>query len=270
MPRAAVLGSPIKHSLSPLIHNAGYQALDMDDWSYSAHLVEEGELAHFLKSAAPDFLGFSVTMPAKFAALKCADFKSERAEVIGSANTLVRRGTEWGADNTDCVGITGALVAIARSPFRQALIIGAGGTARPAVFALGQLGVQKITIVNRSDRATEFSSLAASVGIDLAFCDFSADLATLAARADILISTVPSRALAGYEDALARTSLLDVIYDPWPTPLVQLAQSRGLAAVGGHEMLLHQAYEQFEIFTGRSAPREQMRSAFNQHLSMEN
>ena len=107
MPRAAVLGSPIAHSLSPVLHNAGYAALQLEDWEYTKFDVTD--LPAFLATVGEEYLGFSVTMPLKFDALTCADIVSERAELIGSANTLVRTDDGWRADNTDTEGVLGAL-----------------------------------------------------------------------------------------------------------------------------------------------------------------
>lgn len=137
MPRAAVLGKPIAHSLSPVLHNAGYAALSLSDWEYARFEVTAEELPRFLDEAPEDFRGFSVTMPGKFAALEYASQCTERAELIGSANTLVRIDDGWRADNTDAEGVLGALNALLgdKTP-HAALLIGSGGTARPALWGL--------------------------------------------------------------------------------------------------------------------------------------
>ena len=98
MPRAAVLGSPIAHSLSPILHNAGYGAVGLKDWSYTRFEVTDDTLVPFLEECGPEYRGFSVTMPGKFAALEVAEEQSERAQLIGSANTLVR--TQHGCART--------------------------------------------------------------------------------------------------------------------------------------------------------------------------
>lgn len=276
--RAAVLGKPIEHSLSPVLHNAGYAALGLRDWQYGRIECGESDLAGVLSEASSDYRGFSVTMPCKFEALALADEATERARVIGSANTLVRRDeSQWVADNTDCDGIIGAVkVLFDRSDvggklFTEtdyAVIIGAGGTARPAVWAAAQLGAGKIVIINRSDRSGEFASLAASCGVTVDFQGFDADISAICANATLIVSTVPSTGLADYVHLIAEAPLLDVIYDPWPTPLVAHAHGRGIPAVGGHVMLAHQAYGQFEQFTGHAAPKEAMWQALCQALDM--
>ena len=108
--RAAVLGSPIEHSLSPVLHNAGYRALGMSDWEYGRFECTAEQLPTLVTDAEDSYVGFSVTMPGKFAALAFATEATERARQIGSANTLVRTAEGWRADNTDCDGVDGALV----------------------------------------------------------------------------------------------------------------------------------------------------------------
>ncbi|MDO4760338.1 MAG: shikimate dehydrogenase [Corynebacterium sp.] len=270
--RAAVLGKPIRHSRSPVLHNAGYKALGLDNWEYSAIECDDVQLPSVVENAGAEFVGFSVTMPGKFAALAFASSATKRAQLIGSANTLVRDGDGWLADNTDCDGVVGALdelIGADITPEEYALIIGAGGTARPALWALVHKGVRRVVIVNRSDRRAEFSSLVDALGIEVQWVDFSADLAALAEKAVVVVSTVPSAGIADYVDALARTRVLDVIYDPWPTVLVCTAQARGYQAVGGHVMLAHQAYGQFKLFTSHEAPREAMWQALCADLGID-
>lgn len=263
--RAAVLGSPITHSLSPVLHNAGYAAAGLAGWSYGRIECTESELARIVGQAGVEYRGFSVTMPAKFAALHFADEASERARFIGSANTLVRTDEGWCADNTDCEGILTALAELMRdAPIENAVLIGAGGTARPALWALKHCGVQRVHVLNRTDRRAEIAALAE--GIELRFTDFDTDLAAVTMAADVVVSTVPSQAIAPYVSELAHAPVLDVIYDPWPTPLAVHAASHGHPAVGGLAVLAGQSYSQFEQFTGVAAPREAMRAALEAHV----
>lgn len=267
--RAAVLGSPITHSRSPILHNAGYEALGMDDWEYSRIECTAEQLPEIVGGAGEEFAGFSVTMPAKFAALDFADEVTDRARQIGSANTLLRTAGGWRADNTDCDGITGALGELLGERLaeaRHALVIGGGGTARPALWALAQAGVTDITVINRSDRSAELAPLLEPFGVEFRFAGFDSDLLAASRAADVIVSTVPSAAVEGHEQALAHAPILDVIYEPWPTPLTVAAAANGYLTVGGHVMLAHQAYGQFEQFTGRPAPREAMRRALEASL----
>lgn len=289
MPRAAVLGQPIEHSLSPVLHNAGYAALGLDDWSYERIECDAQALPGLVSGAAEDFRGFSVTMPGKFAAFHHATELSERAQLMGSVNTLVRTPTGWRGDNTDTEGVAGALAELfspglnprgpagphgpdgsdgpVSSGIKRALVIGAGGTARPALWALAQLGVRHVDMLNRRDRREEFTRLTAALGIHLEPCTYSDNLAALARQADVVVSTVPSAAIAGKEDQLAHAPVLDVIYDPLPTPLTVHAAADGYPTVAGHRLLAHQAFSQFEQFTGQPAPREAMFAALDRALS---
>lgn len=272
MPRAAVLGSPIEHSLSPLLHNAGYAALGLGDWSYTRFEVTDETLPKFLEQAPEDFRGFSVTMPGKFAALALGDVATDRARLIGSANTLVRTPQGWLADNTDADGVLGALgELLGDASIEHATIIGAGGTARPALWGLARYGAKVVTVLNRSDRLQELEPLAAILGVELrgaSFDDDSAELARLSRSSDVVVSTVPSRALEGHLPELSHAPVFDVIYDPWPTPLTIFAAADGYRTVGGQVMLAHQAFSQFELFTGQAAPREAMFAALNAELAL--
>lgn len=258
--RAAVLGSPIAHSLSPVLHNAGYAAAGLEGWHYERIECTAEDLPRIVGGAGEEYRGFSVTMPAKFAALEFADEVTERARAIGSANTLVRTASGWRADNTDCEGILAALGEVMRGePIETAVVVGAGGTSRPALWALRELGASRVTVVNRSDRSAEVAAL--TEGMDVRFADFTADLEALSIEADIVISTVPPEAIAPHVNALAHAPVFDVIYNPWPTPLAVRAASHGYPTVGGLSMLAAQSYSQFAQFTGVEAPRQAMREA---------
>lgn len=262
--RAAVLGDPVEHSLSPILHKAGYIALGMRDWDYERIQCTAEDLPRIVGEVDESYRGFSVTMPAKFAALEFADEVSERAQLIGSANTLVRTDTGWRADNTDCEGLAIALDELSDTMY-SAVLIGAGGTARPALWALAQRGVKEVTLLNRSDRRDELQELVEHLGLSLEYRPLS-DAAQCTTKVDVIVSTVPSAALAGKETELAHAEVLDVIYDPWPTPLTVSAAANGYRTVGGHVMLAGQSYSQFEQFTGNVAPRRQMREALEAHV----
>ncbi|KAA8745013.1 shikimate dehydrogenase [Corynebacterium tuscaniense] len=270
--RAAVLGSPIAHSLSSVLHSAGYAAAGLDGWEYERIECSAEQLPDIVGNADESYRGFSVTMPGKFAALAFADEVTDRARTIGSANTLVRefRGgsTFWRADNTDCEGISGALNELVgpEKKLGHVLLIGSGGTARPALWALVQRGVDKVTVLNRSDRSEELAPLLEGTGVETDFINFERDLRDLALSVDAIISTVPAKVLETRFAELGHAPVLDVIYDPWPTPLATCAASNGHMTVGGLVMLACQAYSQFEQFTGVDAPREEMREALFRHV----
>lgn len=269
MPRAAVLGAPIDHSLSPVLHNAGYAALGLEDWEYDRQECTAEQLPGLVREAAADVRGFSVTMPGKFAAVEVADEVTDRARLLGSANTLVPLdGGRWRADNTDTEGVVGALQRLlGDQQVGEAVVIGAGGTARPALWALAQRGVDTVTVLNRSDRRAELEPLARELGLDLRTTDFHTDLEQLSLNTGVIVSTVPSAALEDHLLDLAHAPVLDVIYEPWPTPLTVAAAANGYATVNGHIMLAHQAFSQFEQFTGQPAPQEEMITALNNALA---
>lgn len=276
--RAAVLGHPIEHSLSPLLHNAGYAAVGLSQWSYGRFDCDSQQLSDLVDQCDPSFHGFSVTMPCKIEALEYATSVSERAQRIGSANTLVRAENGWYADNTDTEGVRGALEILfsdrggAAEALKntQAIIVGAGGTSRPAMWALGTLGVAEIIVVNRSDRRDELEPVLEGMSTKIGFVGFDSDLRSYAQSASVVISTVPSVGVSDHIDDLVHAPVLDVIYDPWPTPLIQQAQKKGVPCIGGHIMLLHQSLSQFELFTGVKAPREEMQRALFDHLFGDN
>lgn len=258
--KAAVLGSPIAHSRSPQLHLAAYQALGLHGWTYERIDCDADALPDLVAGFGPQWVGVSVTMPGKFAALHFADQRTERASLIGSANTLVRVAGGWRADNTDVDGVTGALGAAGG----HALVLGSGGTAPAAVLALAQLGVDEISVVARNpDKAARLVDLGSRVGVSTRFCDLAdGRVAGVAAAADVLVSTVPAEVAAGYVDAFAAVPvLLDAIYNPWPTPLAAAVAAAGGRVVSGLQMLLHQAFAQVEQFTGLPAPRAAMTCA---------
>ena len=147
--RAAVLGRPIAHSLSPLLHRAAYAALGLTDWTYDALDVGAEELPDLIAGLGPEWRGFSVTMPCKQAAVEVADVVEPLPRMLGAANTLVRIDGGWRAENTDVVGIGMALQVGDVDSAPRAVILGAGGTASAAAVALASLGAEHIEIVVR-------------------------------------------------------------------------------------------------------------------------
>jgi len=260
--KAAVLGSPVAHSRSPQLHLAAYRALGLTGWTYERIECTADELPSLVGGFGPEWVGVSVTMPGKFAALRFAGERTERAELVGSANTLVRTDHGWRADNTDIDGVAGALGHA--DNLRRAIVLGSGGTAPAAVVALADLGVTEIAVVARNrEKSARLLELGAAVGVTTAFCDLAdPQLAGIVADADVLVSTIPADAAAEHAATFASVPvLLDAIYDPWPTPLARAVQSAGGQVISGLQMLLHQAFSQVEQFTGRPAPREQMAAA---------
>lgn len=255
---AAVLGSPIDHSLSPLLHESAYRALGLNDWTYTQIECTASDLPRIVSAADPGMRGFSVTRPCKDAALRFADVVSERARIVESANTLIRRGTEWYADCTD---IDGACASLKKSGYTggNVLLLGAGGTSRPYLSALRSAGVEgvgRVAIASRAEeRAQHTLHVAARLGLDYSWIPLN-DPEILRAschNATLVISTLPGDAAAGYSTFLRRTPrLIDVTYAPWPTSLAQVVADNGGTVVGGRTMLLHQAVAQIEAFTQKT------------------
>jgi shikimate-5-dehydrogenase len=255
-----VLGSPIAHSKSPLLHLAAYRALGLSDWTYERIECGAQELPAVVGGFGPEWVGVSVTAPGKFAALRFADERTERAEQVGSANTLVRTEHGWRADNTDVDGVAGAI----GSTSGQALVCGSGGTAPAAVVGLAQLGVAAITVVARDpEKAARLVDLGSRLGVPTQFCGLDSDgLPDRVAAAEVLVSTIPAEVAARYAGTFAPIPvLLDAVYDPWPTPLAAAVGAAGGRVISGLQMLLHQAFAQVEQFTGLPAPRDAMTCA---------
>jgi shikimate dehydrogenase len=258
--KAAVLGKPIAHSKSPQLHLAAYRALGLTGWTYERIECDADQLPGVVGGFGPEWVEVSVTMPGKFAALRFADERTDRAQRVGSANTLVRTPTGWRADNTDIDGVAGAL----GNASGRALVCGSGGTAPAAVAGLAQLGVSGITVVARNpDKAARLVELGNAMGVATRFCDLDGGgLADEVAAADALVSTIPADVAARYAGTLSGIGvLLDAVYDPWPTPLAAAVTAGGGRVISGVQMLLHQAFAQVEQFTGLPAPREAMTCA---------
>ncbi|CAM3184804.1 shikimate dehydrogenase [Mycobacterium intermedium] len=270
--RAAVLGKPIAHSRSPQLHLAAYRALGLNDWTYERIECDAEQLPGLVGGFGPEWVGVSVTMPGKFAALRFADERTARAELVGSANTLVHATTGWRADNTDVDGVAGALGQALGQAAGHALVCGSGGTAPAAVVGLADLGVTGITIVARDrDKAARLLDLGERVGVTTRFCALNdpADraLADEVAGAQVLVSTIPADVAERYAATFAPIPvLLDAIYNPWPTPLAAAVSAAGGQVISGLQMLLHQAFAQVEQFTGLPAPREAMTCALQAAL----
>jgi shikimate dehydrogenase len=263
--RAAVFGKPIAHSLSPVIHNAGYAAAGLAGWSYTAVECAEAELADRVAALGPEWAGLSLTMPLKEAALSVADQVAPIAAAVGAANTLVRRpdGT-WYADNTDVPGMVDVLTAAGVAAGAEMAVLGAGGTARAALGAAARLGSGLVTAcVRRRASGAELSGIAHRLDLRFEVRDW-ADAAELGGT-DVVISTVPQGAadhLAGAMSFRTDTVYFDALYHPWPTPLAAAAGAAGCRVISGLDLLLAQAVGQWEQFTGiHPAPVAAMRRA---------
>ncbi|WP_318217753.1 shikimate dehydrogenase [Streptomyces sp. SCL15-6] len=252
--RAAVLGSPIAHSLSPVLHRAAYAELGLEGWTYDRFDVDEEALPGFFDKLGTEWAGLSLTMPLKRAVIPLLDGISETAASVDAVNTVVF--TEDGrrtGDNTDIPGMVAALREHGIERVDTAAVLGAGATASSALAALARVCTGEVTAYVRSEaRAAEMRGWAERLDVDVRIADWAH--AEQALHAPLVVATTP----AGTTDALAAAvpempgTLFDVLYDPWPTALAARWSAYGGAVVSGLDLLLHQAVLQVEQMTGRA------------------
>ena len=271
--KAAVLGKPIAHSLSPVLHRAAYEAFGFDDWSYDLVECDEAGLADYVTSRGPEWAGLSLTMPLKRTVLPLLDHVDHLATATGGANTVVFRPEGRYGYNTDVQGIVDALTEVGAPVPGTVTIIGAGATACSALAAVGELGAAGADVMLRDPaRANGLLATAGRLGLKARLRPWEELGHPGAPVPDLVISTVPAGAADDYASRLRRTGqsppvLMDVVYHPWPTPLAQAAGAAGSTVASGYAMLLHQAAAQVELMTGKPAPLEAMREAGEQELS---
>ncbi len=259
--RAGVRGSPIEHSLSPVLHRAAYLALGLRDWSYDRARVEADELSDHVAGLDASWRGLSLTMPLKEVAFEVVHAAAPLATRVGSINTLIRDEVGWSGHNTDVHGIVEALRAVGVTTIGSAVVVGAGATARSAVAAVSELGVARVTFMVRESVRAKTLELAAALGVSAA----SVPMGDWPHGCDVVIGTVPGAAYGSLVGRLPAggpgRAVLDCVYGAGPSPLLVAATQLGYAAVPGTEMLLHQAREQVRLMTGHEAPIEPMRAA---------
>ena len=273
--RAAVLGHPIAHSLSPVLHVAAYRALGLDGWRYTAEDVTEDGLVRFLAGLDARWAGLSLTMPLKRAVLPLLDHVEPLADVVGAVNTVLvqpeRGGHVLVGANTDVHGVVAALREglDGRTP-TTAAVLGGGATATSSLAALAELGVTEAVVYVRSlGRAGALVRAAHRMGVAPQFRGFDRAQVEIAG-ADVVVSTLPPHGADGIAASLAGRPggvLLDVAYQPRPTALAAVWHRAGGTVVGGQRMLLHQAAEQVRLMTGRVAPLEAMASGLEEALA---
>lgn len=291
----AVLGDPIAHSLSPVLHNAGYRALGLSHWQYEKIRMNEDGFVDFVHTRDNSWRGLSVTMPLKRTVMKVGVPQDYWSSMLGVANTVcfdcLNGGRTIRLYNTDVYGIVASIVTAScesikyMQKMRNAVIIGSGNTASSAFAALLELSahssLQTVTVIAREDDQGEvkgvqrFRELCAKIAsvkrsaLSIVSCVFPqtaeqyAHVARVIAEADLLISTVPCHVADGIACHLAHVPshahLLDVVYDPRPSALLQAWRRAGAIAIGGEKMLLHQAVAQVRLMT--STMPETMQSA---------
>jgi shikimate dehydrogenase len=269
--KAAVLGSPIAHSLSPFLHRAAYDALGLGDWSYSLVECSSQGLAAFIAGLDAGWAGLSLTMPLKRTVLPLLHHVDPVAVATGGANTVVFRDDGRYGYNTDVQGITDALTEAGAPVPGSVTILGGGATACSALAAVRELGAVLANVVVRDpSRTGDLRDAAARLGVRVEFRDFG--YLASGAPSDLLISTVPAGVADSYaarigQAAAAPAAVMDVVYHPWPTPLARMAAAAGSIVASGFAMLAHQAAAQVELMTGKPAPLAAMRAAGEAELA---
>lgn len=261
---AGVMGHPVRHSLSPVLHNAAFRALDLD-WAFLAFDVAPGDgRAAVMGALALGVEGLSVTMPHKQEVIGSVEELTPTAARLGAVNTVFRRGTTFVGDNTDGPGFLAALEADEGfdPKGRPCVVLGAGGAARAIVLALAQVAAAEVVVVGRNaDRA----AAAAALGGKQARVGRDSDIP----GADLVVNATPV-GMSGVGEGelpvppeLLRPGQLvvDLVYSPLRTPLLRAAKERGAVAVSGLGMLIHQAALAFRLWTGEDPPREAMSAA---------
>ncbi|HUW17296.1 MAG TPA: shikimate dehydrogenase [Actinomycetes bacterium] len=260
--RAGVLGHPVAHSLSPALHRAAYRELGLD-WDYQAIDVTPDHLAEFLDSLDSRWVGLSLTMPLKEAVLPFLASIDDLARRLGVVNTvlLAPNGARHGA-NTDVPGLVQVLTEAEVAAGADVTLLGGGATARSTLAALGIHGAGRVTVcARRADAGRQLVDLGVELGLTVRARGF--DEASEALAADLVVATVP----AGATDGLAASvparpgTLVEVVYDPWPTRLAAGWAAAGGSVVGGLELLVHQAHEQLWLMTGERVPTDLLRAA---------
>ena len=252
--RAAVLGSPVAHSLSPLLHATAYDLLGLSGWTYEAYDVGAPGLAGFLDGLDEFWAGLSLTMPLKSAVLPLLDDASDLVREVGGANTVLLGPAGRRGENTDVPGLVAALGERGIVTVEAACVLGGGATAAAALAALQSLGESSAEVLVRDMGRTEaLREAAGRLGVQPVVAEWSEAAVGAVASCDLVISTTPP----GSTDALAQRLpdrvagvLFDVVYDPWPTRLAVAWEQRGGAVIGGLDLLVHQAVLQVALMMG--------------------
>ena len=273
---AAVIGSPIEHSLSPVIHRAAWAQLGIDGWEYHRLEQDTDSLPGFIAGLGADCAGLSVTMPCKQAVMPLLDVIDPLASAVGAVNTVVPSSGVLAGFNTDVTGIASAvrracLMAGCSAP-SSALVLGARATASSALAALGELGITSSTVAARRFGGPGSVVAAASrlgVTIEQVLWSDAEAVDRAASSADLIISTLPASAADPLAERLRVREgqiLLDVVYSPRDTALRRAFESAGGVVAEGTDMLVFQAGAQVQLMTGRSPDTCVMREALEEEL----
>ncbi|MBI2074560.1 MAG: shikimate dehydrogenase [Candidatus Levybacteria bacterium] len=257
-----IIGDPVEHSLSPIMHNAGYQALGLNFAFVAFHVKDVKKAIEGLR--ALNVRGIVVTVPHKIEVLKYVDNTDETAKKIGAANTIVNDNGMLTASNTDWTGSLEALRKVTSIAGKTVVVLGAGGAARAVVYGLKKEGaivnVCNRTIQNAEELVEEFDLNGA----------YTLDNKEIIIKADIIINTTS----VGMEPKQDETPIpveylqshhivYDIVYVPKETELLKAAKNLGAKVVYGDKMLFYGAIPQFELFTQNKAPIKEMEKALD-------
>jgi len=252
-----VIADPVRHSISPAVHNRAFQARRMDA-VYLPFLVAPAQLRDFFSLAEKlPIAGFSTTIPHKQRIIRYLDIVEPLARRIGAVNTVWRKGGKWRGTNTDAAGVTVPLGRHLRLPNSSILIAGNGGAARGAAFALADAGARVYLTGRNLDRVRALSKVCGAEPITREHAE--------ARHFDAVVHATPLGMFPNVNECFFSTIpgeiVLDMVYNPLETMLIQRAREQGKTVIPGIEMFIEQAVRQFEIWTGETAPRPLMEKA---------
>jgi shikimate dehydrogenase len=246
--KAAVLGSPISHSLSPRLHVSAYKFLNIAG-NYEAFDVPAGTLKSFLRDKNRGWTGFSLTMPLKEEVLSVANVIDPMVQRIQSGNTLVKQGEEWNLYSTDVIGFQNALRGQNSGQPQSVLIVGSGATARTAAAAFDKSGTSISVLHRNSDREQSMINAISKATVNFLPWQFS----DVFYKHDLVVNTTPKGVLDSFANELAEKphgTFFDVIYNPWPTRFADAWSKTGAPVLSGLDLLIAQGIEQIRLFTG--------------------
>ena len=249
--RLAVLGSPISHSKSPLIHRAAYRALGLD-WAYVAADVDGPHLADFVERCDSSWRGLSLTMPLKRDVLPLLEHRHPLVDVVGAANTVLFTDNGLHGFNTDVHGVAQSFRDAGVESLGYVQVLGGGATAASVIAGVAQLGAGKVLVSARTPaKAEPLVALGESLGVAVTVRAWAIQDRSLIAP-DAIVSTVPGgqNDLVFAEPIRSASVLFDVAYDPWPSRLAQDWVDAGGTVISGLDLLVNQAVGQVRVFVG--------------------
>lgn len=262
-----IIGNPVEHSLSPAMHNAAFEQLGLN-FAYLAFRVEDVESA-IRGVRALGLRGLSVTVPHKVAVIPFLDAVDPVAQSIGAVNTVVNENGHLKGYNTDWTGFVRSLEAHVPAAGRQVVLLGAGGAARAIAFGLREKGA-RLTILNRTEELEMARTLAAEIGCpygDLNRIDVVTAADVVVNATSLGMAPLQDRTVIDAAHLRPEQTVIDIVYNPMETRFLREAKARGCRTVPGYEMLLLQGVAQFELWTGKTAPVELMRTILVKRLS---